>query len=257
MPTTIKIAAAASLRNGLPEIITAFKGTSAGHESITFDVLYGSSGYLARQIIGTQLPQIFPDIFLSASEEAMNLVVNAPSPTVANCFNFIRNTLVIVKNAAAGNLTISTFENVNSNNNALSGVRIWLANPFCPDYVPAGIYAKQAFLLYTPQSQHWDYVIGKAINANTLRPDVQATVNGVAADTFSAIGVVYNSDSEGQPNVTTITEGPVAINDTILYPAAQIIQSSQDEGNIDDFLAFLTNPAASSILLGKGFRSLT
>ena len=190
-----EIAAAASMENGLPDVITAFKTSNPNYAGINFNVLYGSSGFLARQIIGTQVPQIFPDIFISASEEAMNVVASSPSPGLADRQNIIGNTLVICKNTAAGGLTISSFEAVTSSNVALIGVRIWLANPYWPDYVPAGRYAQDAFLLYKPDAEHWDYVIGKALNANTLRPDVQFTVKGVAGDEYSAIGVVYNSDA--------------------------------------------------------------
>ncbi|MCL2165482.1 MAG: substrate-binding domain-containing protein [Oscillospiraceae bacterium] len=261
----IKIAAAASLINGLPQIISAFNGQGGIYEEIEVCVpWYASSGALARRIIGTQFPKIFPDIFIAASEDAMDLVANfsvpnpPPSSLVSNREDIIGNTLVIVKNANAGGLTLAgnSFGAVNSGNAALSGVHIWIANPDAPDYVPAGIYAREAFKLYTPDANHWDYVFGKATSEGTLGSDVQKTLDGVVTDPGPAIGVVYNSDAKNECSVTIIAVADPPINDSIIYPAAQIYRSGQDDGEIEAFLEFLDSPTAQGILLSKGFREL-
>jgi ABC-type molybdate transport system substrate-binding protein len=70
-PKTIKIAAAASLKNGLDDVINAFH-EDPENEGICVTVpWYGSSGYLARQIICEEdYSPIHPDIFISASSSS-------------------------------------------------------------------------------------------------------------------------------------------------------------------------------------------
>jgi molybdate transport system substrate-binding protein len=254
----IKIAAAASLVNGLSDVITAFNNIP-DYSGITVTVpWYGSSGYLARQIIGAEgYDTIDPDVFISASQGAMDVVQNANKMAPNTRFDFIANRLVIMRNNSASGVNVNSFPDVNPDNATLTSAHIWIANPYEPDFVPAGIYTETAFKAV----EHWGYVYGKALLAtpSTIGADVQITLAGVKNDALPAIGVVYNSDAVNEPAVTIIAYADPAIDNTILYPAAQVTQDSQDTDEIDAFLAFLDeqNNAARNILIAKGFRSLT
>jgi molybdate transport system substrate-binding protein len=254
----IKIAAAASLVNGLGDVIAAFKEIPAYEDYDVTVPWYGSSGNLARRILG--LPgydPIDPDVFISASEGAMDVVENGGKMAAGTRFDFIANRLVIIRNSNASSVEVSQFSDVSPNNATLANAHIWIANPYEPDFVPAGIYSESAFKAV----EHWGYVYGKALLANpsTIAPDVQLTLAGVSGDGSPAIGVVYNSDAVNEPAVTIIADAGPAINNTIIYPAAQISQTSQDDDEISNFLAFLDNPdnVARDIFIAKGFRSLT
>jgi molybdenum ABC transporter molybdate-binding protein len=257
MPITI--AAAASLVNGLSDVIAEFN-SDPEFEDITVTVpWYGSSGSLARQILETPgYTWIYPDVFISASEGAMNVVQNGGKLVNASRFDWIGNALVLVKNSVAGGASPTTFESVTPSLTDMPTTHIWLANPYYPDYVPAGIYSETAFRMYTPDADHWGYVFGKAVYENTVRQDVQFTVNGVVNDPYPAIGVVYNSDALGAGLTPPFVSAPSAINNTIIYPAARVNQTGQNASEISAFLTFLNDPgnAARDIMIGKGFNSL-
>jgi molybdate transport system substrate-binding protein len=107
----VKIAATASLINGLPTVIDNFL---LDNPDVEFDaVSYGSSGALARQIVDGTLPA---DVFISASEEAMDVAQNGGKVVSGSRFDFVANYLVIVKNNIVGATypVITSFTNVNS-----------------------------------------------------------------------------------------------------------------------------------------------
>jgi molybdate transport system substrate-binding protein len=246
----IKIAAAASLINGLP---TAIDNFLIDNPDVEFDeVSYGSSGALARDIVAGTLPA---DVFISASEGAMDVAQNGGKVVSGTRFDFIANVLVIVKNNVVGGTypVITSFADVNSGTANMDATDLWLPNPYEPDFVPAGIYAESAFKAV----EHWGYVYGKALIGNTLAQDVQYTLNGVAGDTSPAIGVVYNSDAVGvgSANVTYVVSASNDINNTIIYPAARIVRSPQDAA-VADFLTYLNNDSTRQIFIDNGFRAL-
>jgi molybdate transport system substrate-binding protein len=255
----ITIAAAASLINGLPTAITNFKDSDPEYENVEFNVTYGSSGALARQIVAGTLPA---DIFISASVEAMDVADNAGKIVSGSRQNWIANTLELIeKTTTSGSYVgiITSYGDVNPTM-GLSTTHIWLPNPYFPDYVPAGIYSEAAFRTYTPNSDHWGYAFGKAVYENTVRQDVQYTLNGIVADPYPAIGSVYHSDALGAgAAVTHLAYAPLSVNNDIIYPAARVIQTPQD-AVAAAFLAFLYTEDARNIFTdpntGTGFRPL-
>ncbi|MDR1378282.1 MAG: molybdate ABC transporter substrate-binding protein [Synergistaceae bacterium] len=257
----VNIAAAASLTNGLDDVIAEFK-KDMQYQDTVFTVIYGSSGALARQIIGTSgYTPIYPDVFISASEGAMDVVNNAGKLANNTRFDWVGNSLVIVRNNISGQPypVINNFGDVAQSTANMATTHIWLPNPYDPDFVPAGIYAETTFKQYTPDAKHWDYVFAKATSDETVAQDVQYTLNGVLSDGSPAIGVVYNSDAKGA-DLTPIVTAPTSINLTIIYPAAQVTQSLQDTGTIGAFLEFLNTDSTREILTdstkGYGFRLL-
>jgi len=275
----VRIAAAASLVNGLQDVINAFQASDDNYENIEFEVAYGSSGLIANELIanagsvyvnnGTVVPvppssgELVPiDIFLSASQEAMNvvtdplqgipLIVGTPNP------NFIANTLVIVKNnkLTAGN-GITHFVDVSSAtvpSSPAPGKHIWIAEPYGLYDVPAGRRAEEAFTFVG----RWAFVDSKTSGDGTRGTDVQDTLAKTIADLLPTIGVVYHSDAVNPPatgGAATIiaNDANPIVNNKILYQAAQILHPSQDAAVVP-FVLYLTSYTARGIFLGKGFR---
>jgi molybdenum ABC transporter molybdate-binding protein len=248
----IKIAAAASLINGLPEVITQFH-TVAEYEDIEVTVpWYGSSGAIARQIVaGT----IDPDIFIAASEEAMDVAENGSMVVSSTRFDFVANSLELIeKTTASGSLVgiITSFADVNASQ-VPAGTKLWLANPYEPDFVPAGIYAEAAF----KEVSHWGYAYGKAWDENTLKEDVQETLSGIITGPSPSMGVVYHSDAQGAgTDVTHLAYASVTVSNSIIYPAAELT-NALSHGVTDEVAAFLpflqSNP---DIFYNNGFREI-
>ncbi|MDR0461006.1 MAG: substrate-binding domain-containing protein [Nitrososphaerota archaeon] len=258
---TIKVAAAASLKNGLETVIAAFKATPAG-SSVTFDVTYNGSYTLANQIVNNT---VLYDIYLAASDEndpdGMKKVVNA-AKTISTPVLFIANDLVLIRNSKGTFSGVISFGTVNSTTVG-SGQHIWIANI---EKAPAGKYAKAAFDLTTPSS--WTYLYGKAATDKTIGDDVQKTLAGVVNDNdinnIQALGVVYNSDylnSPSAPGTKTflVNYAPATINGTINYSAAVLTNATSSIHNVETeataFVTFLVNNP--SILQAKDFRLLS
>jgi len=261
----IKVKAAASLRNGLvttnvpniQSLIEAFKLNYPQYEDVEFEVEFGSSGKLARDVV--EDPTIC-DIFLSASSEAMD-IIDPPSGTSlivpGSRLDFIANKLVIVeKDGSDLEGTVRSFADVNAN--TIPGVRIWLANPYEPDFVPAGIYTETALKAV----EHWGFAYGKALTDNTLGADVEITGDGVKDDDVPVIGIVYNSTAVNKSLLNILANATSDIDNLIIYQKVQVAQSpaNLDNDAILAFLAFLGNvmgDTALNILVANGFRSLT
>ncbi|MCL2135751.1 MAG: substrate-binding domain-containing protein [Candidatus Bathyarchaeota archaeon] len=268
--TIIKIAAAASLKNGLDDAITAFKATDpTGYANLCFDVCYAGSYTLANKTVDDCVPY---DIYLAASDEndhkGMGKVVDAckvETNVTPNPRNFIANSLVLIKNVP-GNTTltgVTSFETVTSSN--ISCGHIWIADP---DLAPAGEYAKDAFI----RTNNWDYVWNKVKPSadDTLGSDVQDTLCKLIADgnkptPIPAVGVVYRSDYLNCPSIPLcntffVNYAPQLTNEKIIYSAAVLTNATGHgvkcvAGQFVNFLA--TNVAATNAFTVKGFRTLT
>ncbi|MCL1970353.1 MAG: substrate-binding domain-containing protein [Candidatus Bathyarchaeota archaeon] len=262
--TIIKVAAAASLKNGLDDIIAAFEGSIG-----TVKVYVDYAGSYALADIITTMGNTTYDVYLSASDETdlkgMKKVSNAgkilpdvpPVSPPSYSVEFIANDLVLIKNAAWVTnppTPISGFGNVIKD--ILGSAHIWIANP---DLAPAGEYAKEAFEA-TTSTTNWTQLLTKATANNTVGPDVQATLNGLINDSTAALGVVYRSDYKNPPSIPLsnayfVNYAPLDINQKIIYSAA-VLTNATSHG-----VAALAGNFVSSIVtnintyfLPKGFR---
>ncbi|MCL2150368.1 MAG: hypothetical protein FWH51_05560 [Dehalococcoidia bacterium] len=242
----IRIAAAASLINGLPEVIAEYQSNSLYSGNTIVWVAYGGSYALAREILGVApddsvanptnpsyvTPPLPADILLTASTDAMDVVNNPGNHNhhnpnsvtlLSGPTNFIGNTLVLIQNSAASSLGITGFGDAYTK---IGSGHIWVAEP---DDAPAGEYAEDAFNA-VPGGTPWATVYSKAQSDNTIGSDVQVALNGFLLDSQSvspatpAIAVVYNSDFVGintaiHPNITLVANAPSG-SVTITYQAA-------------------------------------
>ncbi|MDR2699371.1 MAG: substrate-binding domain-containing protein [Nitrososphaerota archaeon] len=267
MPT-IKVAAAASLKNGLDDIIADFEGSTGNTVSVDY------AGFYALADIITTIGNTTYDIYLAASDEndlkGMKKVSNAGkilpygSSTIPTNypFLFIANDLVLIRNSKGTFLGVNSFGTVNSTTVGI-GQHIWIANI---EKAPAGEYAKAAFNLTNPSS--WNYLYGKAGNDVTIGDDVQKTLEGVVVDNDiknkQALGVVYNSDYLNLPSVPgtktfLINYAPASVNTTVKYSVAVLINADTPHGvkaEAEAFVSLLRDVQNQNFLQTKGFRLL-
>ncbi|MCL2256619.1 MAG: molybdate ABC transporter substrate-binding protein [Candidatus Bathyarchaeota archaeon] len=250
---TITIAAAASLKNGLPDLITAFQLT--GNTATV--IKYGGSIALAEEI---KTGDITPDVFLAASEDALDAAGSAKVDNTTKD-SFIANSLVLIKNITGKTaLTgVTSFGTVTSGN--IGSGHIWIADP---DLAPAGEYAKDAFTRTSNWSYIWDKV--KPGADNTLGSDVQDTLTKLVADDnkptpIPAVGVVYRSDYKNPPSIPLsnaffVNYAPYDTNVQIIYYAAALKNTLGDiKPEAASFVSFLVANATTYFTVVKGFRA--
>lgn len=122
----LHISVASSLINVMQELGQAFQEK---HETISLTFIYGSSMKLARQI-----EQGAPvDVFLSASVQDMERLINKNKVIESTVQNFAKNELVLVSNKME---KIGLPELLNQSNDQIA-----IGDP---NYVPLGHYTKQA-----------------------------------------------------------------------------------------------------------------
>jgi len=99
-----------------------------------------------------------------------------------------------------------------------------------PESVPAGAYAKEAIVQFT---------------------DVQQVATTVATGNAD-VGVVYSTDALANDKVKVVATGPDAVNAKIVYPAAKIIESKNQDVT-QKYLDFLLSKEAKAIFEKYGF----
>src|SRR6516225_8538943 len=193
---TITVFAAASLKNALDDVDTAFTKQS----SIKVIVRCGASSALAKQI-----EQGAPaDVFASANVQWMDYGVRKKVDTRVN---LLGNKLVLIaaKDAKIDHVTIGPGFDLaklaGDGRVAIGDVR----------EVPVGLYAKAAL----ERLGAWAAVEPKMVMAK----DVRAALSMVARGE-TALGIVYETDAKIEPAVKVIGVFPDDTHDPIIYPVA-------------------------------------
>ncbi len=225
--TTIVVAAAMSLRNCMENDLKAlFQDNNPDVEvKFTFD----SSGKLQRQIEeGADI-----DVFFSAAEKEMNALVDAGLISDGTVTDLLENKIVLIipKSTEAA---IARFEDI---------LQVEVIAIGDPEIVPAGRYAKEAFV----SLGIWDAVQQKA----SLGSNVAEVLSWVAESSADA-GVVYSTDAASNKNVKVVAEAPEGSVSRIVYPVG-ILKSSANREAADLFVDFLKSPGASEAFARYGF----
>jgi molybdate transport system substrate-binding protein len=238
-PVNLKVFAAASLKGAFNKIGTQFTGL---HPNITFTFNFAGSDTLAGQI--TQGAPA--DVFASASNTQMNVVVKGSEIDSSTVQVFAHNRLVVViPTSNPGNIT--TLQDL-----AKPGKKIVLAEKT----VPAGQYALQ-FLA----KANADPSFGSSYQADVLKnvvsyqTDVTSVLNQVALGEADA-GIVYVTDAATQPTKLSTIAIPDNLNVIAVYPIAPIKGSSSSSA-AQQFVAYVTSSDGQSVLASFGFLSAT
>ncbi|MCR5330792.1 MAG: molybdate ABC transporter substrate-binding protein [Lachnospiraceae bacterium] len=228
----LTVAAAASLKNVFEnELIPAF---NRQFPDIAISGVYDSSGRLQTQIE----EGLEADIFFSAATKQMNALNDGGKIISSTIRPLLENKIVLITGADPGNdLTekLKVFTDiVNADTIAIGD----------PESVPAGQYAKEAFV----SLGIWEDVIAKA----SLGTNVTEVLTWVAEGSAQA-GVVYATDAASQPKVRVIAEAPEgALKKPVIYPVAQVAAGRHPE-EAGLLLEFLAGEEASGIFERYGF----
>jgi molybdate transport system substrate-binding protein len=223
---TITVFAAASLKNALDDVDTAFTKQS-GNKVV---VSYGASSALAKQI-----EQGAPaDVFASADLQWMDYGVQKKVDTRVN---LLGNKLVLIaaKDAKVDHLTIGPdfdLATLAGNGRVATGdVR----------EVPVGLYAKGAL----ERLGAWAAVEPKMAMAGNVRLALSMVARGE-----TPLGIVYETDAKIEPAVKVIGVFPDNTDDPIIYPVALTPNAKSDAVQ---YLSFLRTQTAKSVFEKYGF----
>jgi molybdate transport system substrate-binding protein len=229
---TLTIFAAASLKNALDDVNTAF--TKASNVKVTAS--YAASSALAKQI-ETGAPA---DVFISADLKWMDYVAEKKQIKADTRFNLLGNKLVLIagKDSKLGNQEIGQGFDIAK----LAGDgRIAVADTKA---VPAGLYAKAAL----EKLGAWTTAEPKLAQAENVRATLAFVARGE-----TPIGIVYETDAKVEPNVKIIGHFPDGSYPPVTYPAAATANAKADTAK---YLQFLRTGAVKAIFEKYGFSYL-
>jgi len=226
----IVVFAAASMKNALDDVNTAFTKQSGTNVVVSYD----ASSALMKQI-ENGAPA---DVFVSADLKWMDYGSERKLIKDDTRVNLLGNELVLIaaKDSPIGNVTIGPGFDLaklaGDGRIATGDVRA----------VPVGIYAQAAL----EKLGVWSAVEPKMDMTGNVRAALVLVARGEAP-----LGIVYSTDAKVEPNVKIIGVFPEDSHPPIIYPVAATATANADTAS---YLAFLRSPAAKSIFEGYGFR---
>lgn len=224
---TITVFAAASTTDVIDRLADQFEAQTG----ITIVRNVAASSTLARQLqSGAQA-----DVFLSANEAWMDAVQDDGLIDPASRLDLLGNRLVLI--APADDPFSLTFDGGDRLTEIIDG-RLALGDP---EYVPAGMYARQAL-----QSLGWWEEIKDRIVAAV---DVRSALAFVQRGEVRA-GIVYRTDARVTDGVVVVAELPAGLHDPIRYPVALTASASPAAQR---WIEFLRSDAAAQVFRAAGF----
>jgi len=223
--------AAASLKNALDDVVTAYESHHGGDVKVS----YAGSSKLARQL-QRGAPAA---VYISANREWMDVLAEDGLIIPDSRIALLHNAIVLA--APADSDTRIDMKPGFDIVDALDGAPLAMANT---EAVPAGIYGRQAL-------QHlgvWQAVQSHVAQAANVRAALALVARGEAR-----LGVVYASDAVAEDHVRTAGRFATDNHDPIVYSAA-IMKSEVGNSRAQSFLAFLQGEAAGEIFRRWGFK---
>jgi molybdate transport system substrate-binding protein len=225
----VKVFAAASLKDALEEVGTAWKAAS-GKDII---VVAAASSALAKQI-EEGAPA---DIFISADQKWMDDAQskNLIKPETRN--NLLGNTLVLV-GAESSPVSLDLKDSA-AFLKLLEGQKLAVGNV---EAVPAGRYAKEAL----SKLGLWQIAEPNLAQSENVRAALALVSRGEAI-----AGIVYGSDMIKEKQAKIIATFPEDSHAPIVYPIAIVAASVNQDAA--DFARFLSSTDAAKIFVNNGF----
>ena len=226
--------AAASLKNALDEINTAFE-RERGQKATTS---YAASSALARQI-ESGAPA---DIFISADLDWMDYVDTRKLVKSETRTNLLGNKIVLIapSNSAASLTIAPNFPLAQALGN---DGRLAMADV---NSVPAGKYGKAAL----EKLGVWASVQNRVAPAENVRAALLLVSRGEAP-----LGIVYQTDAAADRNVKILGAFPADTHPPIVYPVA--VTSSSTHADAAGFIDFLRSEEARAVFERQGFTVLS
>jgi molybdate transport system substrate-binding protein len=229
---TLTVFAAASMKNALDDIDTAFTAKTG----IKVSASYAASSTLAKQI-----EQGAPaDIFVSADTDWMDYAVGKKNIDEATRVKLLGNSIVLIapKDSKIDNVTIGQgfdlAKLVGDGKIATGDVKS----------VPVGKYAKAAL----EKLGAWQAAEPKFAMAESVRAALLLVARGEAV-----LGIVYSTDAKVEPGVKVVGTFPADSHPAIIYPVAATATAKPEA---KEYLDYLHSAAAKAVLEKYGFTYL-
>ena len=205
----IVVSAAASLKNCLEEILPEYEKLSGDKVLLNL----GGSGTLRTQIENG----VPVDLFISADQKNVNILVDKNIVKKENTYDFLSNSLILVKSPYSKS-SVNSVEGLKN-----SDVYLVIGNP---DTAPVGNYTLTALK---------NLEILDKLNKEKLvyAKDVSAVVKYIEMGEAD-FGVIYNSDKNRMKNPIVIEEFPENSYDKVIYSVA-ILNNSEDVKKLFEF----------------------
>jgi molybdate transport system substrate-binding protein len=226
--TEILISAAASLRDVMGAITTAFEKMNPG---IRLSFNYGASGQLRIQI-ENGAPA---DVFVSAAVVDMDALEQKGLIDKNTRCEVAKNSLVLIRNRTLGPRFQKTED---LSNKAI--VRVAIGNPTT---VPAGRYAKEAL----ESESLYDRLKDKLVLGENVRQVLDYVARGEAD-----AGFVYRTDAMTEPKVEIVEAIPESHHKPIIYPVATL-KTGNNAIIAKKFIEFLRSEESQAIFRRYGF----
>lgn len=226
---SVTVFAAASLKNALDAISTAFKAKTG----VELKISYAGSMALAKQI-ESGAPA---DVFMAADEASMDYLAGKGLIQAGTRSDLLGNTLVVIA-PRSSKLEKLPFKK-EAFASAIGADKITTGDPAS---VPVGKYARAALEklgLWEIAEPHFAFT-----------DNVRAALMFVAREE-APLGVVYFSDAKSEPKVKIVATFPTESHPPIVYPVA-LTAAAQGEAP-KKLLAFLKSKAAGEIFTDQGF----
>jgi molybdate transport system substrate-binding protein len=227
--TTLTVFAAASMKNALDDIDTAFTAKTG----VKVNASYAASSTLAKQI-----EQGAPaDIFVSADTDWMDYAVGKKTIQEPTRVNLLGNSIVLIapRDSKIDNVTIrpgfDLSELAGDGKIATGDVKA----------VPVGKYAKAAL----EKLGAWQAAEPKFAMAESVRAALTLVARGEAA-----LGIVYSTDARVEPGVKIVGTFPPDSHPAIIYPVAATATAKPEA---TAYLDFLRSSAAKTVFEKYGF----
>jgi molybdate transport system substrate-binding protein len=229
---TITVFAAASMKNALDDVDTAFTKSTG----IKVAASYAASSALIKQI-ENGAPA---DVFVSADLDWMDYGAQHKLIKDDTRVNLLGNRLVLIapKDSKIGDVTIAPgfdLAKLAGDGRIVTGdVRA----------VPVGKYAKAAL----EKLGAWAAAEPKFAMTENVRAALTLVARGEAA-----LGIVYETDAKVEPNVKIVGAFPTDSHPPIVYPVALTVNAKPDAAR---YLTFLRSQAAKAVFETYGFTFL-
>jgi molybdate transport system substrate-binding protein len=224
----ITVFAAASLKTALDQVTTDWQAETGD----TVTLVYGGTPAMAKQI-----EQGAPaDIFIAASTDWMDYVVDAGLMQAGSRRDILGNTLVLIGAPGAAPVDLAPGLDLEG---LLDGGKLSMA---LVDSVPAGQYGKAALTTLGL----WDGVAAQVAQSENVRAALALVAAGEAP-----LGIVYGSDAVAEARVSVLATFAPGTHPPIIYPAA-LTATATDRAAA--FLDGLTAPAAQAVFAANGFQ---
>ncbi len=226
-PVELLVSAAASLKDSLAEIKTAYEGEN-NNVKLTFT--FGASGALQQQIEnGAQV-----DVFISAATKQMDALKDKGLLLDETRREFLQNEVVLI--VPKDSTAVTDFKDLTSDKVKHIGLGE-------PKGVPVGQYAEEVLT----KLQLLDKIKGKVVYGN----DVKEVLTWVETGNADA-GIVYSTDAKVSDKVKVAASAPKDSHKAVLYPAA-VIKSSKNVDAAKAFTEFLYSNEAKPVFEKYGF----